>query len=173
MTRALFAAAAVLLGAAEPSDSFERVADALSSGFAAERAHEAPARTRAAAILAAEGAHPIGSGNDLVRAWSGPRRPPAYRDRALGPGYRLLRLSSGEAARLEQTFLAGRRARVLALSPDHAGFTLTVKDDDGVRSCVGSPTRAECSWLPVYTTRITISLINQAGRSGDFLLLVR
>lgn len=167
------ALAAMLVGAAAPADSLDRVANALAAGLAADRAHDADGRERAAAILAAEGAQPLAGSRDLARLWSRPGRTPPYRDRALGPGYRVMRLAGGETARLQQTFLAGRQARVLAFSPAAAMFSLTVQDDDGTRPCAGGPTRAECAWLPVYTSRITISLANRDGRTGDFLLLVR
>ncbi len=165
--------AAVLLGAAAPANTFDRVANALAAGLAADRAHDAAGRARAADTLAAEGAEPLPGSRDLARLWSRPGGELPYRDRALGPGYRVMRLAGGETARLQQTFLAGRQARVLAFSPEAATFSLTVQDDDGARPCAGGPTRAECAWLPVYTARITISLANHAQRAGDFLLLVR
>ena len=173
MRQALIGLLALMLGAAAPAESFDRVADALAAGLAADRDHDMAGRARAAAVLAAEGARPMARTADFARAWSRPGSRPPYRDRALGPGYRTMRLASGETAQLQQTFLAGRQARVLAFSRGAADFSLTVRDDEGTRPCEGGPTRAECNWLPVYTARITISLANRAERPGDFLLLVR
>ena len=173
MRKGVIGLLAVFMGAAAPADSFDRVAAALAAGLAADRDHDMPGRARAAAVLAAEGARPLDGATDFAASWSQPGSQRPYRDRALGPGYRVMRLASGETAQLQQTFLAGRQARVLAFSRAAADFSLTVKDDEGTRPCEGGLTRAECNWLPVYTARITISLANRAERPGDFLLLVR
>lgn len=155
------------LACAPQEDAVDRVAAALGSGTAA---HSRAARARAAAVLQDAGAHPLDGDPDLARRWRAPAVP-AWRDRALGPGYRTLTLSAGGALRLDQTFLAGRRARVVAVGPVPPAFTLTISEPGMTMACPATRNGRACDWVPDHTARFGIDLAN-TGRTMQRLFLV-
>lgn len=153
----------------DDSDTFDRTVTALSAGAAQ---HNRPGRRLRDAGLAlmAIGAKPI-EGEDLGERWSKGARAPAYRDRALGPGYRAISLEGGKTAHFEQVFLAGRKAQVALVSLDQATFQIEVSDDQGARQCAG--TGGRCAWTPLWTTRFRIDIANRSNRSGTSYLVVQ
>ena len=167
--RTAAAAATLMLAANAAPGAIDRVLDALA-------ASGRPAGQRAAAaVLAAEGARPIDGAPDLAVQWAAAGRPARefWRTRALGPGYRAVRLGGGQAIRLEQVFLAGQRAQVAVAAPAAMAFALSVSDDDDRRACAVSNRRAKCDWTPYYTTRFKIDLKNASRQAGTFYLVLQ
>jgi hypothetical protein len=164
VTTLLFA----LLGNGDET-AFDRTLTALSIG-AAE--HDRPGhRLRDAGVaLVAIGAKPIET-EDLGQRWSKGAKAPAYRDRALGPGYRAISLAKGGTAHFEQTFMAGRKAQVALVPLDQATFQIEVSDDQGARQCAG--TGGRCAWTPLWTTRFRIDVANRSDRNGTSYLVVQ
>ncbi len=159
---------AALIGNGD-SDAFDRTVTALSVGAAQ---HDRPGRRlRDAGIaLITIGAKPI-DGEDLGQQWSKGVLPPAYRDRALGPGYRSVTLGRGRTAHFEQVFLAGRRAQVALVPLDQSAFRVEVSDDQGSRQCIATVGR--CTWVPLWTTRFRIDVVNVANLAGTSFLVMQ
>jgi len=169
-----FAAALLLLAAnaaGPPDDPVDRVVDALSRGISASGRGSVMARHHAAAVLNSEGARAMPGGADLAAGWAG--RQPAYRTRALGPAYRDVTLAAGQNLHLEQTFLAGQRAQIVAAAIGQAAFDLTVDEGEGRRPCPSQNRRARCDWIPTATTRIAIDLFNRSQASDRFVIVLR
>lgn len=163
-------AAIALLGNGEDGP-FDRTIAALTSG-AAERDNPGNRLRTAGTTLLMLGAKPI-EGEDLGVRWSkGAKRSPPYRNRALGPGYRSVSLARGDAAHFEQVFLAGQRARVALVPFNQSQFRLEVSDDEGNRQCTVS-TAMRCSWIPLWTTRYRIDVLNTGEKSGSSYLVVQ
>lgn len=168
----LIAALLVLAATAgQPDDPVDRVADALVRGLSASGPEHVAVQRRAATVLGAEGAHAIAGDEDVAAGWG--ERQPTYRMRALGPAYRGVTLAPGQALHLEQTFLAGQRAQILAASAGRAPLELTVDEGEGRRSCPTQDRRARCDWIPTATTRISIDLYNRGGAADRFILVLR
>ncbi|WP_421850250.1 hypothetical protein [Novosphingobium sp.] len=163
-TRTVLVLAALCLGNAE-EDAVDRVASALQQGSQSHAAQHA-----AAAVLAATGAQPLEGTRDLQTVWS--RRGDAvYRNRALGPAYRLIELGGGEEAHFEQTFLAGQRAHVAISEPGGDHFALTIEDETGQSQC--TTTGRDCSWMPLWTARFRIVVRNRSGQRGRTFLVLQ
>jgi hypothetical protein len=161
----------------EPIDA---VSLALAQGIAAEAANDSHALLAAAQRLEALGARASGGAPSVPTQWralAGQRgvRSTAipYRGRALGPAYRAGVLEPGAAMTTEQVFLAGQKA-VVALVP-HAARTLDLKVSAGDRTnlCArpAEPPRVTCSWLPIFTTRVQIQVVNRSTAPARFYLV--
>ena len=160
-----------------PLDAFDRILVALKQGSEAERRHDTRAAADAGRTVAILGAVPSGDTPDMAQRWSadGTRltgAPSPYRDRALGPGYRLVSLDPGGFAQFDQTFLAGRRARVAVVALDRAGFDLAVRDEDGP-VCAVDARPGGCNWIPWATARFRIEIKNRATSRANFYLVVQ
>jgi hypothetical protein len=176
MKAALLIAAVLLVGAAPEDDAFERAVSAIARGSHAAAGRQLPGLRVAARDLRASGAAPADGREDLAARWlrdSHAKMLPAERDRALGPGYRVLGLASGKAAQFEQTFLAGQRARVAVVALRAADFAVTVEDDDHQTVCSGSPRQARCDWVPGYTARFRIGIRNPGAAVGQYYVIVQ
>ncbi|MDB5696478.1 MAG: hypothetical protein JWN21_2021 [Sphingomonas bacterium] len=85
--------------------------------------------------------------------------------------YRALSLRPGEAFRVEQTFLAGQRARVgVAAGVDP--FILSVTSDGRPLPCRTAPVARSAAETPAWTTRVTIGLKNTGAKPGKFYLVM-
>jgi hypothetical protein len=181
----VLASATIFLLADASQSDFDRVIAALKAGEAAETAgglkQAATLRTAAAALVSA-GARPVEGSENLARRWqsAATRLDPAhdsiipeYRDRALGPAYRTVTLPGGGKAVFEQVFLAGQRARVSVVSVSSNDFELTVNDDDNRRVCSKSATGDICEWVPLWTTRFSVRIVNSTKNNGIYYLVIR
>ena len=163
--------AAIALLANGDEGPFDRAVAALTSG-AAELGRPGTRLREAGTTLLVLGAKPI-AGEDLGVRWSkGAKLPPPYRNRALGPGYRSVSLARGDAAHFEQVFLAGQRAQVALVPFNQSEFRLDVSDDRGSRQCA-VPTAMRCSWIPLWTTRYRIDVVNIGKRPGTSYLVMQ
>jgi len=164
-------AAGIAAAAAAPADDFDRVAAALEAGTSAETAGQ-PSRLHGAALaLAATGAVPVDGQEDLARRWQGASGPPTYRERALGPAYRAITIRAGATATFQQTFLAGQRARVAVVGLKRSTFVLSVTDDGNIGVCART-SRATCEWIPLWTTRFKLNVVNSGPADGAYFLLI-
>jgi hypothetical protein len=162
----------------------DHVAVALSDGARAEAAGPAGARDLAdiSRLLHATGAHPAEeSAPSLDRVWSAVARRhgetatlPPDRGRPLGPAYRRARIGPGGTASLQQLFLAGQRAEIALMPNGPAALVLEVNDAEGRRICTrrAEEPPANCAWLPVYTTRHSITIKNEGRAPADYFLVV-
>jgi len=157
--------------AGQPEEPVDRVADALARGISASGPARVAARRHAGAILGNEGARPMAGSEDVAAAWGG--RQPTYRTRVLGPAYRGVTLAPGQNLHLEQTFLAGQRAQIVAATVGRAPFELTIDEGEGRRSCPTQNRRARCDWIPTATTRIAIDLYNRGAAADRFIIVLR
>lgn len=176
--------ALVLLGDANGS-RFDRVVAALKAGETAESLggrQQAATLRLAAETLIASGARPAEGSENLADRWqsaaagvdhqnAGPVA--SYRDRALGPTYRIVNLPGGGKEAFEQVFLAGQRARVSVVAVHHSDFQLTVDDDDHRRVCSNVTTSNPCEWVPSWTTRFSVSLANPRPTAGVYYLVLQ
>jgi len=159
-------------GAHVATDPVDRVVAALQRG-----SHTPAARSRAATVLLATGAHAEAGTPDLAADWAHPGNAP-YRNRALGPAYRLVELDAGAEITFDQTFLAGQRAHAAlvqtgerrAMRPGAGRVELSILDETGAPQCPAGA--ADCSWLPLWTARYHIGVRNHGGqRQRTFLVL--
>ena len=173
MTRAPVLAVLLVLAAAPPEDeppgSAAAVVVALGGGL---QAHRPAARARAATTLRALAARPMAGEVDWAARWGG-RRAPAYRDRALGPAYRVLTLVPGGRLHLDQTFLAGQPAQVAAMAQPALAFDLDVALDRATVRCGAAGRRKVCDWVPDYTARYAIDLVSRGAVPATFVVAVQ
>jgi hypothetical protein len=116
---------------------------------------------------------------DLAARWralaraKGVRDPAApFRGRALGPAYRSGKLEAGTELATEQVFLAGQKA-VVALVPQ-PGRLLSIRvaaPDKPICTLAAQAPRATCAWLPLFTTRVRISVANRGAVSASYYLV--
>jgi len=176
-TSLLLSICVVALCAAALDTSFDRVAAALAAGATAEAVGDRNVLRDAASLLASAGAVPADGQDDLSRRWgsartTSPQPVPAYRDRALGPAYRAISLPAGSAAVFQQTFLAGQRARIAVIGVRRSDFLLSVTDDGDAKICE-TTSRAACDWVPPWTTRFKLRVVNSGKLPGTYYLLIQ
>jgi hypothetical protein len=168
----VFVAIAVSLAtvahAGSTDNDLRRVADTLSAG---RHARSAAQRGSAAELLAGLGAHPVDGGEDYAVTWAGTKAGHAapLRERALGPGYRRVTIEPNGSARFDQTFLAGRIARVAVAPVRKAAFRLEVSGDGGQSYCSGT---RSCEWVPAYTQRFQVRIDNRAAQPTEFFVVM-
>jgi hypothetical protein len=118
------------------------------------------------------GAHPADGAEDPRAAWRKAARvlrESDYRGRVLGPAYSRGWIEPGQAAHMDQQFLAGQRATVAVSS---IGGTLALNVTDPERSSVCRAQPRSCVWLPLYTQRYTITLSNRGPNRLRYYLVV-
>ena len=94
------------------------------------------------------------------------------RGRPLGPGFRSGSLPPGESEQLEQVFLSGKRASVALSAPSGARLKLEVADRSQEAVCgkEGNPTH--CQWVPLFTDRYRIRIVNPGRTEVRYFLVV-
>ena len=166
-----------------PDTDVGMVAMALYKGDRANSrgAVDADALQRSAHMLASLGAHPAEKeSGDLATEWNeiavrnGAAEMPPYRGRSLGPAYRKGSVAAGSSIALQQMFFAGKKAEISVVPSPNVELDLVVKSAKGKEIChskVGEP-NASCRWLPVYTSRYRIELVNKGKSSAGYYLVV-
>ncbi len=157
-----------LIGGTAVADDFTKVVDAVTNGDSRNSA----VRRHSGETLAALGARPAAGTPDLAKAW-GAGTPPPYRDRALGPAYRIIAVVPGGSARFDQVFLAGQRARVAVVAHGTPPARVAVTDDDGLAQCGPSDPVGRCDWVPLWTTRFRIELKNPGITAASYTVVVQ
>lgn len=177
---ALTGCAAEQASLALPSDAALGSSDPLISAaallVAAEAAEDADARAPLIARLDALGVAAVpGTDEDRLADWRREYRPPAgevYRGRTLGPGYRRAQLAAGERMVIDQIFYAGQRAEMAAQTRGGQPVVLAVTGSQAQKVCEAQLTpNARCRWLPIFTERFSITLINRGTTPASVYLV--
>jgi len=158
--------------AADLSDS-ERLAIALVDADAAFSSGDNAGLADALRRYDALGGRPLeGDGSELALWRQSISQTPPMRGRSLGPGYRSGQLPAGRSEQLEQVFLSGTRASVALSAPSGARLRLEVQDrgDEAVCGKEGNPNH--CQWVPLFTGRYRIRIVNPGDRAVRYFLVV-
>ena len=164
--------AAAADSAAALSDA-ERLAVALADADAAYASGDEARLADALRRFDAVGGKPLDdTSRDLAMWRAAVDQPPPMRGRSLGPGYRSGQLSAGRSEQLEQVFLSGKRASVALSAPSGARLKLEVADRSQEAVCgkEGNPTH--CQWVPLFTDRYQIRIINPGEKAVRYFLVV-
>lgn len=176
-SRIFLAGAAIAMIGAAPQDQFDYAVNALAHGLRGEVERDDTILKAAAAALDASGAMPSGHEENAARRWehdTGVQPGPSERNRALGPSYRLVELGGGASAVFHQTFLAGQLARVATASAPGGNFILTVIGEGAKNPvCRVARSDARCDWVPLYTQRFQIEVVNLGAKADRFYLVVQ
>ena len=163
-----------------PSDAALGSPDPLVSAaallVAAEAAQDAAARAPLIARLDALGVGALpDTGEDRLADWRREYRPAAgevYRGRTLGPGYRRAQLAAGERMVIDQIFYAGERAEMAAQTRGGQPVVLAVANRQAEKVCEAQLTpNARCRWLPIFTERFSITLVNRGTTPASVYLV--
>ena len=102
-----------------------------------------------------------------------PDSAPPMRGRALGPAYTRGIVAAGKAIATEQIFLSGKSVAIAVGSPPEAAIRLRVIAADDKIVCERSPAHArDCRFLPIFTQRYRIELVNQGANDARYYLVV-
>lgn len=159
---------------AEAGSRAEKVADALLMAERAERSADAAALARAAVRL--DRLAPVAQTDEdetSLRRWlvSLPADAVPLRGRALGPAWRTVALAPGASTQLNQTFLGGRSAQIVVRVAQGPTPRLVVRDQSDQQVCKAADDPVSCRWVPLYTQRHRIEIVN-AGREPAKLYIV-
>jgi hypothetical protein len=146
-----------------PAGRAEILAAALLRADHAERSGDAAALAEAALTIERLGPS-AGTEADAetLRRWRAALPPgtPPLRGRALGPGYRAAVLMPGAATQLHQTFLGGRSAQIVVRVAEGPAPRLMVRDQSQREVCRAVRDPVNCRWVPLYTQRHSIEIVN-------------
>ncbi|MCZ8137460.1 MAG: hypothetical protein O9266_14300 [Porphyrobacter sp.] len=158
-----------------PTDRAERVAEALVMAERAERAQDPAALAQAAARLDRLGAKPETAADEAVMGrWlaSLPADAQPMRGRALGPAYRSAALDPGATTQLNQTFLGGRSAQIVLRVSRGPTPKLVVRDQSARQVCKPvADDPVKCRWVPLYTQRHSIEIVNTGPQMSEFYIV--
>lgn len=153
----------------------EQLAEALVLAESAEQRGDAAALGKAALVidrLNAEAQTPDDA--EALSRWRAALpadAAPLLRGRALGPGYRSAVLMPGAATQLSQTFLGGRSAQIVVRIAQGSALKLMVRDQAMREVCRANRNPAQCQWVPLYTQRHSIEVVN-TGREVSRIYIV-
>lgn len=156
------------------SGQVESVAEALLIAAQAERAQDGAALARAALQLERLGATPQTDGDvAAMKRWraSLPADAAPMRGRALGPAYRSAALDPGGTTQLNQTFLGGRSAQIVLRVSRGPVPRLVVRDQSGRQVCAVGDDPVKCRWVPLYTQRHRIEIVNSGPELSEFFIV--
>ncbi len=162
------------VAAADPADVAEQVGTALAMAAEAERRNDTAALARAALQLEQLGARPqTDSDNAALQRWRSalPATAPPMRGRALGPAYRSGKLGPGTAMQLNQTFLGGRSAQIIVRVAHGTVPSLVVHDQSDRQVCAARTDPIRCRWVPLYTQRHRIEMVNSGNEMSQFFVV--
>jgi hypothetical protein len=169
---------ALLLPLAMADTPTDSASLAIERGVAAEAAGDGRGMLAAARSLEALGAAPRAGEADLAAHWRkqalarGIRdKAPPVRGRALGPGYSRGVLAPGAALATEQVFLAGQKAEIALVPQPGRSLTIRVAGDKPICERVSARSRVKCDWIPTFTRRVQIRVVND-GRAPALYYLV-
>jgi hypothetical protein len=169
------ASAPVEAGAPGAVPRAERVAEALVMAARAERAADPAALVQAAIRLEQLGAKPETAADEAaMQRWFArlPADAAAMRGRALGPAYRSAVLDPGATTQLNQTFLGGRSAQIVLRVSRGPTPRLVVRDQSERQVCkVVADDPLKCRWVPVYTQRHSIEIVNTGPKMSEFYIV--
>ena len=166
-------AIALQLALSPELDDFEAAVAALRDGVQAAAPIRRARQARAARVLDATGSTPVAGHDDPARTW---RRGTgnSYRQRVLGPAYFSVAIGPAGALKLGQSFYGGQRARVVAFAADKSSaLILSVRQDGAGAPCAASGGTWRCDWIPLYTGRVEIELINRGRKATNFVIVMQ
>ena len=152
--------------------STERLANDLieaDTAFAANQMERLAEHVRAIELAGARPFDPPGEA--ALQAWRSalPPEQRPMRGRVLGPAYISGRLAPGGKLRPEQVMLGGKPVSVAAGTAPRTGLRLRIARADGNMVCEQSPAHArECRFIPAYTQRYRIELVNSGARDARY-----
>lgn len=163
-------------GAAEVDDPVENAAQALARGAAAEAAGDGRAMLAAARAVEALGLRgdnsPASRWRELARAKGVRDAAPPYRGRVLGPAFREGLLAPGAVLNTDQLFLAGQKAVVAVVPQPARQLSLhIVARDRRICDQPDAGPRASCTWVPLFTDRVQISVVNRGKAPARYYLV--
>jgi hypothetical protein len=163
----------VAAGADAPGSDAERLALALAE---ADDAFESGHRSQLTAALRridALDAAPLDENATQLARWrQAADVSPPTRGRPLGPGFRSGEISPGRSEQLEQVFLSGERASIALSSPGKARLTLEVHDRREEPVCGGQRSPNHCQWVPIFTDRYRIRIVNSGQTAARYFLVI-
>lgn len=172
------AQAQVAVAAPAPAEAVsgraERVAEALLMAVQAERTQDKAALAQAALRLEQLGPNPqTEQDGAAMQRWlsSLPGDAKPMRGRALGPAYRSGALNPGAITQLNQTFLGGRAAQIVLRVSRGPAPRLVVRDQSDRQVCKASDDPIKCRWVPLYTQRHSIEIVNAGPEMSEFYIV--
>ncbi|MGC1271442.1 MAG: hypothetical protein WA842_12695, partial [Croceibacterium sp.] len=100
-----------------------------------------------------------------------------YRGRTLGPAYRRASIKPGETIEIEQIFYAGERAEIAAESTGGQPVELEIRTQRDTATppvCAAKLEPAgKCRWLPLFTARFKMKLVNHGGKAASVYIVFR
>lgn len=162
------------LVAQPPRSRADTLAEALFQAEQAERAADTTALAQAAQRL--ERLAPAPQTDDdaeRLRRWltNLPADASPMRGRALGPAYRSVALPPGAATQLNQTFLGGRSAQIVVKVIAGTAPDLKVRDQSAREVCRAGKDPVTCRWMPLYTQRHNIEIVNEGRAMSKFYIV--
>lgn len=152
--------------------STERLANDLieaDTAFAADNMALLAEHVRAIELAGARPSDPLGEA--ALQAWRSalPAGQLPMRGRVLGPAYISGRLAPGGKLHTEQVMLGGKSVSIAAGTAPRAGLRLRIARADGDIVCEQSPAHArECRFVPAFTQRYRIELVNSGPRDARY-----
>lgn len=129
-------------------------------------------------VAAAEGTPP---GEDVLAHWqveaaSGAGAEPPLRGRTLGPAYRRASIDPGESLEMQQIFYAGQRAEIAGQTVGGQPVELEIRNQQDKPQLVCSAKlqpAGTCRWLPLFTGRFSMKLVNRGSKPVSVYLVFR
>lgn len=175
------ACASVPAGSAEAASELSvavRLANALADAADAAGRGDTKSLAKAVQLIDGSGSHPLeASPSDPLPAWRAAARgdaTPPYRGRPLGPGYRSGKLGVGGRESFSQLFLSGSAATIALSAPTGDKLALRVLDPQSKPICTDESGRGGlCKWVPLFTQRYTIEVMNRGAGDARYFLVVQ
>ena len=157
-----------------PADRAEQLATALLLADRADRSGDAAALAEAALTIdrLAPSAR-TDADAETLRRWRTALPPGTapVRGRALGPGYRSEVLMPGATTQLHQTFLGGRSAQIVVRVAEGPAPRMMVRDQSAREVCRAVRDPVNCRWVPLYTQRHSIEIVNAGDTTARFYIV--
>ena len=176
------------------SQSHAEILDIIEAGNKAKKDMDAEALTNAAQFLTRLGAQPFNTDmQDLAQDWintanelQGDKKNPVYRGRVRGPAYREKTLAPGAKEVLQEIYYASERAEITLkilgdgnqlptanLALQVAEQTDTSQEDVCTLNTQKNKTQtaSSCQWLPLWTAKYNITIVNHGDSPVSYLLV--
>lgn len=166
------------------SQSHADILQIIEAGHTAKKNMDANAMTDAARLLTRLGAQPFNKDMpDLAKDWrttantlQGTKNDPAYRGRVRGPAYREMVLAPGGEEVLQEIYYASERAELTLKIIDGSALALRVAEQaetatDAVCTLSAKIKAASCQWLPLWTAKYDITIVNHGDSPVSYLLV--
>ncbi len=161
------------IAAEGPASDAERLALALAAADEAFARDDKTQLTAALRRIDALDATPLDENATELTQWrQAADLTPPTRGRPLGPGFRSGEISPGRSEQLEQVFLSGERASIALSSPSKAQLTLEVHNRREEPVCDARRGSNHCQWVPIFTDRYRIRIVNSGQTAVRYFLVI-